>query len=160
MADKSWIKLCRFKPGEYDRSPYIKRDQIVKSLGFASFGEYLQSPLWAEVRNKAFERNGAFCVRCGGDATQIHHASYSRPNLTGRDVRRLKPVCSTCHERAERHKKTGSLFGLRAANQYLQGRRSKRGKQIMIPPAKKKELSLRWRGPRKTKRTQGELQPI
>jgi len=70
---------------------------VLKSIGFNCYADYLGSLLWATVRRQAFERWGSKCRACGGQATQVHHADYSRGTLKGDTIEHLWPVCNKCH---------------------------------------------------------------
>lgn len=80
---------------------YSGRDELLRSQGFASYGVYLASTLWASIRLCAFKIWGKRCVLCNRRATQIHHSSYTKANLFGETVSGLHPVCSVCHRRVE-----------------------------------------------------------
>lgn len=80
---------------------YAYRAIVLREMGFASYRAYLASPLWKQVREKAFKTKGRKCVLCGATATQVHHSTYSRKALSGRRTRTLHPLCAPCHERIE-----------------------------------------------------------
>lgn len=80
---------------------YRERNAFLLELGYADYGAYLKSPAWADIKRKAFIRNGKRCVRCCGKAVQIHHSAYDPETLLGRTFVRLFPVCRLCHETAE-----------------------------------------------------------
>ena len=80
--------------------PYRDRNETLRLLGFATYAAYTRSKLWKIVRARALTINGATCRKCGGTATQAHHAVYTREVLTGEDVRGLVPICGWCHKHA------------------------------------------------------------
>lgn len=41
------------------------------------------------------------CYVCEAYANQAHHRSYRKPDLDGRDIRRIFPICRACHETIE-----------------------------------------------------------
>lgn len=95
---KAWIE-----PSEPERvwASYRHRDKTLREMGYASYAEYLCSPLWKGIRRKAFFWNGTKCRRCKSPATEIHHADYKRPTLQGTVMHALIPVCRDCHKQAE-----------------------------------------------------------
>lgn len=123
---------------------YVERDLNVGLLGFASYADYLDSPLWASIRAKV---TGA-CVRCGKERRQVHHAAYDLETLKGERFDTLIPACQGCHDRAERlGKRVGGDERLHAATLYLLSgtkppRRQKR------PRRRDRGLSMTWRSER------------
>ncbi len=89
------------------RPPYEPFASTLKAIGFSSYAEYLASGMWAQVRNQAFAQWGKRCRACNGQATQLHHADYSRATLEGKTLKYLWPVCNVCHQRA--HDETSSV---------------------------------------------------
>ncbi len=77
---------------------YRDRNETLRLLGFETPQKYLNSELWAIVRERAFQIHGRDCRRCKRPATQVHHASYLRDVLIGADVSGLVPVCGACHK--------------------------------------------------------------
>lgn len=78
--------------------PYGKRNARLRRDGLASsYKEYLASPLWAEIRAKVLERDGGLCRICGDKAHAVHHSSYGKHTLSGRNLVSLFSVCSPCH---------------------------------------------------------------
>lgn len=96
---------------------YYYRNIILRSLGFDSYQEYLCSDLWQDIRYQVLSFKPR-CVRCGVNASQVHHASYSKSVLLGKDFSQLRPVCADCHKFAEYEK--GEKTSLVRANQRLQ----------------------------------------
>lgn len=88
------------------REAYSDRNETLRLLGFPSYASYLKSSLWKIVRERALQIQGSQCRKCGGAATQAHHAVYTREVLTGEDVRGLVPVCGGCHKLASRTART------------------------------------------------------
>ena len=67
------------------------------TLNQATHREFIQSPLWKEIRAKAFEFHGHNCASCGNTASDIHHKTYER--FGGRELMTdLEPLCRNCHE--------------------------------------------------------------
>ena len=80
----------------------LDRYQILKSMGFTFYNDYLDSDLWGEIRKEVFAVQGQACIRCGRKATQVHHSDYSEATLRGDDLSKLMPACSRCHKLAHR----------------------------------------------------------
>lgn len=59
--------------------------------------EYLKSPLWREVRNRALEQYGSICSKCGGYGTDVHHKTYRGAGGNER-MEDLQVLCRGCHE--------------------------------------------------------------
>lgn len=84
---------------------YESRDQIIRSMGFPTYRDYLQSKLWRGIRQRALLRTQFKCVKCHGRAWEVHHTEYSRLVLEGKMIRTLMPVCRICHQLLEEDKK-------------------------------------------------------
>lgn len=69
----------------------------LKALGFASYGEYLGSPLWAQAKLR-YRESGLprECLGCGSLSFQFHHRTYRR--LGKERPTDFVPVCGSCHE--------------------------------------------------------------
>lgn len=80
---------------------YAERAAAVKRLGFSSYQAYLDSPLWAEIRQRVLLRDRGECRTCGRPAVQVHHAQYDEATLAGAILRHLAAICSGCHRRVE-----------------------------------------------------------
>jgi hypothetical protein len=81
------------------RIAYGRRESALHSLGFASYGEYLNSATWSRIRG--FVLAGSRCYGCGAKADQVHHGDYSPETLRGDNMAALFAVCATCHGLAE-----------------------------------------------------------
>lgn len=75
---------------------YIVRNRELASMGYATYADYLASPLWATIRKRVFARSNA-CEFCGDRATQVHHSSYHRSVLDRSNLTQLHAVCRECH---------------------------------------------------------------
>lgn len=80
---------------------YRVRSRALKKLGFATYQQYLQSPLWAEIRERVLRRSGWKCFACKGVATQVHHKKYTIRTLSGAETRTLAAICRPCHQLIE-----------------------------------------------------------
>lgn len=75
-----------------------QRDQRLKSLGYATYSEYLLSPAWLEVRAR-YRRSGRpqGCFLCGTEIPPIvlHHRTYER--VGEEELDDLVPLCRGHH---------------------------------------------------------------
>lgn len=125
---------------------YQQRESVLKSMGFATYADYLQSPLWAKVRRRLFKRCST--CPCGKPATEAHHMSYKRRYLEGRGKihKFIVPVCRACHQRIEFD--AGGKTALGHANRILHEIRAEaeaRGVRlpwgVMAQPSRKRRKS-------------------
>lgn len=79
---------------------YVQRDEVLRSLGFADYGSYLESRLWSRIRERALKIRST-CACCNEPATDVHHRNYSADTLTGKNIGALTPLCRTCHDLCE-----------------------------------------------------------
>lgn len=66
---------------------------------------YLDSQTWAELRNKALERDEYHCCICNSPHNlEVHHLRY--PQVLGTErISDLMTLCDKCHEKLEQWKK-------------------------------------------------------
>lgn len=93
------------------------RKATLRSLGFASYQDYLASQLWAEIRRQVLADN-TNCIRCRKPAEQVHHETYCLEVLAGRDRSKLHSICGNCHRKAEFDHR-GRKTSLARANRFL-----------------------------------------
>lgn len=91
----------RFRPRLTSNEFYGVREASVRALGFLTYGDYLASRLWNDVRNCFLREMGWECQLCGDEATQVHHQWYGVEDLMGTRFDFLVAVCRTCHEKVE-----------------------------------------------------------
>lgn len=94
-----------------------QRREILKQLGFVSYKAYLKSDLWWGIRTAYLARHPD-CFLCPAQAAQIHHASYTLGNLSGRECTQLFSLCADCHQRIE-FTPSGQKVPLWHANRWL-----------------------------------------
>ena len=87
---------CSIKRRRKSKNAYTERDELLLSLGFDSYRDYLGSPAWAVIRSAKLA-NQPLCEICGSAAEEIHHLSYSHSALTGRSESDLVSVCRSHH---------------------------------------------------------------
>lgn len=80
---------------------YRKRNEILRSMGYSSYGEYLASPLWKTIRTRILYRDRFTCYCCGERATQVHHKRYTKGSLSGENENQLEAICRDCHHLCE-----------------------------------------------------------
>lgn len=75
------------------------------ALGFRSYAEYLDSPLWEIIRRAVFQRD---CFKCQiktcktkKDWIQAHHVSYSLATLLGVNPGAIVTLCHKHHQLVE-----------------------------------------------------------
>ena len=72
-------------------------DDRRKNLQQMSYQEYLETPEWKSLRNKALERDGHRCRVCNSDRQlDVHHRTYQR--CRNENVEDLTTLCRPCHE--------------------------------------------------------------
>lgn len=73
------------------------RDEVLKTIGFSSWEEYLRSPLWARIERKTWSTNKKRCSICKAAASIVFHRRYDRYTLRGIRRQYLWLLCSLCH---------------------------------------------------------------
>lgn len=73
------------------------------AIGFRSYKEYLNSPLWDRVRTSIFMLADRKCKLCGSKAQVVHHKDYSKQTLLGFRPHNLVALCEACHTKIEFH---------------------------------------------------------
>jgi hypothetical protein len=97
---------------------YMQRNDTLRAIGFASYADYLASATWAAIRLKVLIRDAYACYGCRGKAFQVHHRSYGRDVLLGKDLAPLVAICNDCHRRCEIDSR-GNKLSLDATNARL-----------------------------------------
>lgn len=59
--------------------------------------QYLASSRWRRIKKRVFARDKGICQSCGGRGSQVHHRSYARDVLEGKNDAMLATVCAGCH---------------------------------------------------------------
>lgn len=112
------------------KKPYQSRDEILKFLGFQSYGEYLKSDLWKSCRTAAMKRTNGICGCClTSPATEVHHRTYDNGAMTGKCREALIPLCRTCHHSAE-FDESGRKRRIQDANRLLLKWRNRKRKLL------------------------------
>lgn len=90
----------RLTPAERRHRNYSERNAIIRSMGFKTYPAYLKSVLWSSIRSRVLARSSA-CYICEAPATQVHHKTYRKCDLDGRDIANLYSICGGCHRQIE-----------------------------------------------------------
>lgn len=77
------------------------RNATLLTMGFKSYREYLESSLWATIRERVYRKCGRQCTLCEYQAEVLHHIGYSKETLLGSDLKSIVPLCRSCHEKVE-----------------------------------------------------------
>jgi len=77
------------------------RAGTLRRLGYKDYDNYRSRALWKRIRERILERDDRTCRRCKGEATVVHHRSYSEVVLKGEDDEQLVSLCEGCHEVVE-----------------------------------------------------------
>jgi uncharacterized protein YlaI len=122
-----WCNRCKKWQSERSKKmhatvgdSYAKRNRVLKSLGFASYSDYLRSDLWDNIRFQVFVTKGTKCSLCDADANQVHHNRYAKQDMLGNTLEYLHPMCGECHKRIEFSKKRKKLKLKDARNKFKQ----------------------------------------
>jgi hypothetical protein len=79
-------------------SGYQQLRESLDLLGFATYRDYLSSPLWKRIRERVLKRAKGKCQVCRvDDATQVHHREYDVGVMSGKTLAGLVACCATCH---------------------------------------------------------------
>lgn len=90
---------------------YGSRGLILKSMGYKTYANYLDSPEWTRIRGNVLLADKCSCRCCGEMATEVHHTSYDIWTLRGGCLDGLHAICRKCHKLVEfqgRNKRTPS----------------------------------------------------
>jgi 5-methylcytosine-specific restriction endonuclease McrA len=60
-------------------------------------GQYLVSPLWKRIKKRVLARDKDTCLSCCGRGSLVHHRSYERDVLEGKNDAMLATLCEGCH---------------------------------------------------------------
>jgi hypothetical protein len=113
----SFNRICKTCNGPLEQIPPRAKGNWVY-LGYRTYRDYLQSDLWKSIRDKVLAKYRHRCIKCGGQASQVHHRSYHIDVLMGHDIRSLVPMCRNCHEGIE-FGRDGSKLNIGDANREL-----------------------------------------
>lgn len=112
---------------------YTRRDELLLTLGYRSYNEYLESGRWRAIRAVVLLAAGNKCCRCGRTAVRVHHSAYDRDTLMG-VTDQLHAVCEACHDHAEF--RNGEKTSLTEANVRLLGRETALRLRPLEPPSR------------------------
>jgi hypothetical protein len=119
-------RYCKKRRKPAERTPYTKRNEVLARLGFPSYREYLDSPLWQAIRSAKLEVDPN-CELCDDPAGEVHHLDYTRGTLIGKNQHKLLSVCRCCHKDLE-FRPDGTKKGFNAVRSKARRRLRKLGK--------------------------------
>lgn len=90
----------RLKKASLVEESYLTRWLVIRTMGFKTYEEYLASDLWKRIRTKVLAA-GKRCRKCHRRAVAVHHLSYRRNVMKGKDPTQLVPICKDCHTTLE-----------------------------------------------------------
>lgn len=116
-------------PETMNHFTYKERNAHLRTMGFESYADYLESDLWGDIRHRVMSLKGGKCQLCNNAATQVHHARYTASNLSGKRLRHLFALCAYHHSRIEilptgrkrPQKKVGGVLRKALTRKELQG---------------------------------------
>ena len=76
-----------------------QRDESLRSLGFKSYDDYLESQVWKNLKRELLAGDVKCCVCERKRAKTLHHTSYDSETLSGDSRKHLHPICEGCHRR-------------------------------------------------------------
>ena len=80
--------------------------------------DYMNSPIWKELRDTVIERDDFRCTKCGHkENLQAHHLTYAR--LFDEKLEDLVTLCKLCHEEAHGVRKPGQRIYIEIAKGVL-----------------------------------------
>lgn len=84
-----------------DIKAYMNRNKRLKKAGLGTYEKYLKSAAWKKIRKRILTRDGGKCRACGQTAQCVHHTSYSKKVLLGKQDEKLFSLCNSCHRKIE-----------------------------------------------------------
>jgi len=75
---------------------FDKRDRRLVELGFGTYQNYLNSPVWFKIRDTVLVKRENQCFFCQGRATEVHHLRYTKNVLLAVNKYYLSGLCATC----------------------------------------------------------------
>ena len=85
---------------------YEEREKSLRSLGVASYRDYLRSETWIRIRSRVMSRDNGRCRTCGAPAREVHHNRYDLATMRGDSIDSLMGLCPECHDVAENGKRS------------------------------------------------------
>lgn len=80
---------------------YSERNEMLWELGFACYQDYLESSLWATVKELVYKKRDRICMLCGNPSHCLHHNRYHIADLSGKAIKFISPLCNSCHHALE-----------------------------------------------------------
>lgn len=83
------------RPPRHVRERWARRRARLRRLGYDSYGAYLGSPHWLQLRASYRESDLPQGCICGETDVQLHHMTYER--IGAERLTDLTPLCTPCH---------------------------------------------------------------
>lgn len=123
------------------RTPQDMKERFKRTLlmlGYATYEDYLNGPLWADFRQR-YLRSGrpTVCRVCGCASVTLHHTTYERIGCESYDD--VVPLCWKHHKAVHRWLETSRLGpeaterAIASVRQREEGRRSRRSGKGRLP---------------------------
>ncbi|HWT19431.1 MAG TPA: HNH endonuclease signature motif containing protein [Variovorax sp.] len=93
MADAEMADLFRVLAED---GPAMRR-RVRGDVMLMDYPDYLKSALWKRIKKRVLERDNKTCQCCGGRGSVVHHRSYERDVMEGRNDALLATICNGCH---------------------------------------------------------------
>lgn len=126
-----------------------RRDNLLRSLGYENYAEYIGSPQWSAVRRRYYAEREYKCALCPtAESLVLHHRTYDR--VGGEELDDLIPLCPPCHGFVHGLERDGYILTLdpEAVEKLADAQRAKRNRieqrrrRIAAQPEMTEEL---WR---------------
>lgn len=88
------------------RAKFAERELLKQKRGWRDkvdpltleYEDYRKTKLWKDIKGRVLNRDGHRCRRCEGKAALVHHLTYSKDVMLGRDDSGLVSLCDGCHQ--------------------------------------------------------------
>jgi len=112
------------KGKRFSLGAYRNRNEMLERMGFKNYQDYLNGDLWLDIKARVlFMYKTCYC--CGQKAQLVHHMSYEKDVLLGKNLKMLKSICHRCHESIE-FTKDNQKLSLHSANGKMKSLRDNR----------------------------------
>ena len=98
-----WMKEPNGRPTRLGRyylpaeDMFRRRDHLLTKMGYCDYKNYINSPLWKNIRHAVFVHQKV-CFFCGGQGRAVHHKIYTENNLKRYNPKQHILLCLLCHE--------------------------------------------------------------
>ncbi len=96
------VRTCKSKRTRAATVTRLKRLRGLKPPGpereRTEYEKYIVGPLWRTIRTRVLIRDNSRCRECDRMAEEVHHLSYGKEVMEGRDDSKLVSLCRACHK--------------------------------------------------------------